>query len=80
VVVDGETGILIPLEQQDVAPFEPVDPDQFARDLAAGINKLVSDKELKDEMARKGRKRAEEKFDWSAIAKEHKELYKSLIQ
>jgi len=80
VVVDGETGILIPLEQQDVAPFEPVDPDQFARDLAAGVNKLVSDKELKDEMARKGRKRAEEKFDWSAIAKEHKELYKSLIQ
>jgi len=80
VVVDGETGILVPLEQQDTAPFEPVDPDQFSRDLASGINKLVNDKELNKSMAKKGRKRAEEKFDWSAIAKEHKELYKSLIK
>jgi glycogen synthase len=79
VVVDGETGILVPLEQQSEAPFEPVDPDKFARDLAEGINKLVSDKELNEKMAKKGRKRAEEVFDWSAIAKETKELYKSLI-
>ena len=33
VVVDGETGILVPLEQQDVAPFEAIDPDKFSRDL-----------------------------------------------
>ena len=43
VVVDGETGILVPLQQQTEAPFEPVDPDRFARDLAAGINKLLAD-------------------------------------
>ncbi len=80
VVVDGETGILVPLEQQKEAPFEPVNPEKFSKDLAQGINKLISDKELRDQMAEKGRKRAEEKFDWSAIAKEHKELYKSLKQ
>ncbi|RUA07355.1 MAG: glycogen synthase [Flavobacteriia bacterium] len=80
VVVDGETGILIPLEQQTEAPFEPLDPDKFSRDLATGINKLIDDKELNKAMAKKGRKRAEEKFDWSAIAREHKKLYKSLIQ
>jgi len=78
VVVDGETGILVPLEQQSVAPFEPIDPDKFSKDLAEGVNKLINDKELKDKMAKKGRKRVEETFDWSAIAKEHKELYKSL--
>ncbi len=41
VVVDGETGILVPLEQQKTAPFEPVDPDKFSRDLADGINSLI---------------------------------------
>ena len=78
VVVDGETGILIPLEQQQEAPFEPVNPDKFSRDLAAGINKLIHDKDLREKMAENGRKRAEEVFDWSAIAKEHKKLYQTL--
>ena len=79
VVIHGETGILVPLEQQDVAPFEPVDPDKFARDLAAGVNKVIADKDLAQSMAVKGRKRVEETFDWAAIAKEVEGLYRSLI-
>ncbi|MCA0930845.1 glycogen synthase [Lutimonas saemankumensis] len=79
VVVDGETGILVSLEQQDVAPFEPVDPDKFSRDMAAGINKLINDKELARDMALKGRKRVEDYFDWIAIAKQVEGLYKSLL-
>lgn len=78
VVVDGETGILIPLEQQDKAPFEPIDPDKFSKDLADGINKLIGDKELSRAMAIKGRKRVEETFDWIAIAKQVKDLYETL--
>jgi len=78
VVVDGETGILIPLEQQDTAPFEAVNPDKFARDLANGVNKVINNKELKERMAKNGRKRVENVFDWTAIAKQHKELYQSL--
>ncbi|MBE0424713.1 MAG: glycogen synthase [Lutibacter sp.] len=79
VVVDGETGILVQVEQQDSAPFEPVNPDKFSRDLAAGINKLINDKELRDLMAKNGRKRVEDTFDWTAIAKQVEALYKSLI-
>ena len=79
VVVDGETGILIPLEQQDTAPFEPVDPDKFSRDLAEAINDIIDDKEKAESMARKGRKRVEETFDWSAIAKQVESLYRSLL-
>jgi len=79
VVVDGETGILVPLEQQKVAPFEPVDPDKFARDLANGINTLISNKALRETMALKGRKRVEDYFDWSSIAKQVEDLYQSLI-
>ncbi len=79
VVVHGETGLLVPLEQQNEAPFEPVDPDQFSRDLAGGVNQLISDKELTRQMAVKGRRRVEDTFDWIAIAKQVEELYKSLI-
>ncbi len=79
VVVDGETGILVPVEQQNVAPFEPTDSDKFARDLADGVNKVIGDKELKESMAIKGRRRVEEHFDWIAIAEQVEELYKSLI-
>ena len=79
VVVHGETGILVPLEQQKEAPFEPVDADQFSRDLADGVNQLISNKELTSQMAKNGRKRVEETFDWIAIAKQVEELYKSLI-
>lgn len=78
VVVHGETGILIPVEQQNTAPFEPINPDKFAKDLANGINQLISDPELRDAMAKKGRKRVEDHFDWIAIAKQVEELYKSV--
>ena len=79
VVVDGETGILVPLEQQDVAPFEPVDPDKFSRDLAAAVNAVIDDKDMAESMAMKGRRRVEETFDWSAIAKQVESLYRSLL-
>ena len=78
VVVPGETGILIPLEQQKEAPFEPIDPDKFSRDLANGINTLINDKPLREKMAKNGRKRVEDYFDWTAIAKQVEDLYKSL--
>jgi glycosyltransferase involved in cell wall biosynthesis len=79
VVVDGETGILVTLEQQNMAPFEPIDPEKFSKDLAEGINKLINNKELRETMAKNGRKRVEDFFDWVAIAKQVEELYKSLI-
>jgi len=71
--------LLINLEQQDVAPFEPIDPEKFSKDLANGVNKLINNKELKDKMAKNGRKRVEDHFDWTAIAKQVEGLYKSLI-
>lgn len=79
VVVHGETGLLIPLEQQTEAPFEPIDPDKFSRDLANGINQVINDKNLRETMAKNGRKRVEDYFDWVAIAKQVETLYKSLI-
>jgi glycogen synthase len=79
VVVDGETGILVPVVQQAQAPFEPLDPDQFSRDLAAAINRLVADDKLRASMAEKGMIRAREQFSWKRIAQQTKELYESLV-
>ncbi|KQC33017.1 glycosyl transferase family 1 [Nonlabens sp. YIK11] len=79
VVIHEKTGLLIPVKQQQEAPFEPVDPDRFAQDLAAGINKVVADPELQKQMASAGRQRVEEHFDWKAIAQQTADLYSSLI-
>jgi starch synthase len=78
VVVDGETGFLVPIDQMNESPFEPRDPGKFARDLAARINQLMADPALCEKFGRAGRKRAEEKFGWPAIALETKKLYESL--
>jgi alpha-maltose-1-phosphate synthase len=78
VVVDGETGFLVPLEQMKESPFEPLDPEKFSRDLAAKINELMRDRHLREKFGRAGRKRAEERFSWSAIARKTKALYETL--
>lgn len=79
VVVEGETGLLIDVAQQNEAPFEPVDPDKFSRDLAEGINRVIKDDALRHKMAKAGRQRVEAFFDWKAIAKQTKSIYQSLI-
>ncbi len=68
----------MPLDQMKESPFEPEEPEQFARDLAARINQLMADPELQKKFGRAGRKRAQEKFGWGAIAQETKRLYESL--
>jgi glycosyltransferase involved in cell wall biosynthesis len=78
VVVDGETGFLVPIDQMNESPFEPRDPEKFARDLAARINQLMAAPALCEKFGRAGRKRAEEKFGWPAIALETKRLYETL--
>jgi starch synthase len=78
VVVDGETGLLVPLEQQEAPPYEPVDPQGFSRDLAAALNRLLADPALRARMGEAGRQRVEAQFAWSAIARQTAALYASL--
>ena len=79
VVVDGETGFLVPLEQMLTSPFEPVDPDKFSRDMAVKINRLMADETLRKKFGEAGRRRAVEKFSWATIAAETKKMYESLL-
>jgi alpha-maltose-1-phosphate synthase len=78
VVVDGETGYLVPFEQDPVTGF-PCAPETFAKDLAARINQLMDDPETCRRFGDAGRQRVEEKFSWTAIARQTISLYQQLI-
>jgi glycosyltransferase involved in cell wall biosynthesis len=77
-VVDGETGVLVQLEQQTESPFEPREPQRFSADLASAINHLLRDGALRERMARAGRERVAREFAWPAIAKQTADLYARL--
>lgn len=79
VVVDGVTGFLVAVEQQQESPFEPLNPDQFSSDLAAKINQLIADPALRARMGAAGRERAEHHFSWEMIAKKTERLYANVL-
>ncbi|MEO6951084.1 MAG: glycogen synthase [Polyangia bacterium] len=79
VVVEGETGHLVPFDADPVTTF-PKDPAKFARDLAAGINDLLANPMKAKQWGEAGRKRVEATFSWSAIAAQTVELYESLLK
>ena len=60
------------------SPFEPTNPEKFARDLAARINQLMKHPQLRERFGKAGRKRTEENFSWAAIAEITKKLYETL--
>ena len=78
VVVHGETGLLVPVEQNKEAPFEPISADSFAFNLAEAINELMRDEVRRRHMAREARRRVEENFSWEAIARKTAELYRTV--
>jgi starch synthase len=79
VVADGETGLLVPIEQVTDGSGTPLDPDRFVADLAAALTTVLSDPERAAEMGRAGRRRAVEQFSWSTIAERTMEVYRSVI-
>jgi alpha-maltose-1-phosphate synthase len=79
VVVDGETGYLVPFEQDPVTTF-PSNPEKFSRDLAEKISELLADPEKAKRFGEAGRRRVEETFAWSAIADQTISLYRQLIR
>ena len=80
VVVDGVTGVLVPVRQKKSSPFEPVNPEKFSKDLARQINRLMADKTLRIKMGKAARRRAVKIFSWQAIARKVHRLYQTLLQ
>jgi glycogen synthase len=79
VVKDGETGLLVSVEQEAQGPFEPRDPARFAADLADALNSLLADEGRRRRMGALGRQRAEGLFSWRAVAAHTRALYRTLV-
>ena len=78
VVVDGETGFLVPIEYAP-GSIEPADPAAFAAAFAEQVNRLIADPDAARRMGVAGRARAIEHFAWSAIAEQTVGIYERLL-
>ncbi len=65
VVVDGETGLLVP----------PGDPNKLGR----AISKVLADPKFAARMGKAGRRRVLQHFTWDRVAEKTLELYRSLV-
>ncbi|MEE1651140.1 glycogen synthase [Brachybacterium sp. J144] len=79
VVVDGETGYLVQLEQLTDGTGTPVDPDRFVADLRDALVRMVSDPVRAQEMGEASRRRAAEHFSWASIAERTLEVYRTVL-
>jgi starch synthase len=79
VVVDGETGLLVPIDQASDGTGTPLDPDRFVADLAAALETVAGDPARASEMGAAGRARAAEHFSWEAIAEQTVAVYEALL-
>jgi starch synthase len=77
VVADGETGLLVPVEQ--LADGTPVDTGRFVADLAERVTALIADPSRATTMGRAGRQRTVDHFSWPRIAARTRDLYESLL-
>jgi len=78
VVVHDETGLLVDVGRQRTDTGEPQDPDGFARRLAAALNRVLGDAELRHRLGVAGRERARRQFGWATVARQVVRLYESL--
>jgi starch synthase len=80
VVVDAETGWLVPIDQKQDGSGIPLDPDRFIADLAAALTDAVSDPERAERMGLAGRRRAVEAFSWASIGEQTNQVYLEVLR
>ena len=78
VVVHGETGWLVPIDQATDGTGTPLDPEQYVADLAAALVDATADPDRAKAYGRAGRARAQEAFGWPAIAEATLDVYRSV--
>ncbi|HEY5822495.1 MAG TPA: glycogen synthase [Propionibacteriaceae bacterium] len=78
VVVDGETGYLVPYDAAQAA--DPAFIAAFEEDLAAKINSLTADPDKARTFGLAGRQRCIDEFSWAKIAAETVEVYRQAIE
>jgi starch synthase len=78
VVADGETGILVPIEQLQDGSGQPLDEAKFVSDFANALNQMLANPRISD-FGAAGRKRVEDFFSWERIAEQTLEVYRKAL-
>ena len=78
VVVDQETGLLVPVAREHPETHEIEAAEAFARRLAEAVNYLLANPTIREEMGLKARQRVQEKFSWHQIARQTMEFYREI--
>ena len=79
VVMHGETGWLVPIEQVQDGTGTPVDPEKFVSDLAGALTDAVSNRERARAMGLAGRARAVDHFSWESIGDKTMAVYQDVL-
>ncbi|MCI9887701.1 glycogen synthase [Micrococcales bacterium 31B] len=79
VVMDGETGWLVDIEQVTDGTGTPLDPDAFVADLAAALNESVSDLDRARAFGVASRQRVEQHFSWASIGEKTQAVYRDVL-
>ncbi|MBN2144176.1 MAG: glycogen synthase [Candidatus Aureabacteria bacterium] len=79
IIIDGETGVLVPLDADAMNRGSQEETVKFSGRLSDAINSLYHDSNLRSSMAEKSRKRAVEVYNWNNIADQVVKIYKSLL-
>jgi glycogen synthase len=79
-VLNGQTGFLVSFEPRSNVDPEPIDPEKFAEDLAASVNRILTDPGLGSSLGTAARKRVVESFSWKSIAERTLSFYRSVLK
>ncbi|ATH96595.1 glycosyl transferase family 1 [Dermabacter sp. HMSC06F07] len=79
VIVDGETGILVPIDQVNDGTGAPVNPDKFVGDLSDALNEILSNPQRARTWGAAAQKRARDHFSWESIADRTVEVYNAVL-
>lgn len=79
IVLDGQTGFLVPFTPASGSTPGPVDPEGFARALADRVNELGKDAARARAMGEAGRARVLSEFSWTEVARKTRDLYAALL-
>lgn len=79
VIVDGETGILVPIDQVNDGTGAPVNPDKFVGDLSDALNEILSNPQRARAWGAAAQKRARDHFSWESIADRTVEVYNAVL-
>ena len=78
VVSDGETGILVAIEQLADGSGKPLDEKKFVSDFANALNEMLEHPQIEN-FGKAGRKRVEDHFSWDAVAQDTIRVFREAI-